>query len=57
VYGPAEGIPFPRFERALPTEQDHDAYVAEVEEATRGIAGVMSDREYLAQKSELGAMP
>jgi hypothetical protein len=57
MYGPAEGIPFPCFERALLAEQDHGAYVAEVEEAARGVAGAMSDRENLARKSESGAMP
>jgi tRNA C32,U32 (ribose-2'-O)-methylase TrmJ len=57
VFGPAEGISFPRFDRVLPAEQDCDAYVAEVEEATRGIAGAMSEKEYLARKSNAGTMP
>jgi hypothetical protein len=57
MFGPTEGIPFPRFDQVLPAEQDRDAYVAEVVEAARGIAGAMSEKEYLARKSDAGTMP
>jgi hypothetical protein len=56
VFGLAEGIPFPHFDRVLPAEQDHDTYVVEVEEVARGIAGAMSEKEYLARKSDAGTM-
>jgi hypothetical protein len=57
VFGPTEGIPFPCFDRVLPTKQDRNTYVAEVEEAAREIAGAMSKKEYLACKSDAGTMP
>jgi hypothetical protein len=46
VFGPAEGIPFLRFGRELPPGQDRCAFVMEIEEAARQIAGNMSDKEY-----------
>jgi hypothetical protein len=57
VFGLAEGLPFPRFDRALPPDQDKDAFVLEIEEAARQIIGKMSDKEYLAQRSVSGMMP
>jgi hypothetical protein len=44
VFGPAEGLPFPRFDRALPPDQDKDAFILEIEEATHQIIGKMSAR-------------
>jgi tRNA C32,U32 (ribose-2'-O)-methylase TrmJ len=41
----------------LPPDQDRDALVAGVEEVTRAIVGAMSDKEYLARRSESGTMP
>jgi hypothetical protein len=50
VYGPAGGVPFPRFNRELPANEDKKAFAAEVEEGARLIVGKISDREYLARK-------
>jgi hypothetical protein len=57
VFGPAEGIPFTRFDWVLPAEQDRNTYVAEVEEAAQGIVGAMREKEYLTWKSDAGTMP
>jgi hypothetical protein len=35
VFGPAEGLPFPLFDRVLPPDQDKKAFILEVEECTR----------------------
>jgi hypothetical protein len=56
IFGPAEGLPFPRFDHELPADQDRGTYVSEIEEATHVIAGKISDKEYLAQKSSVGMM-
>jgi hypothetical protein len=34
VFGPAEGLPFPLFDRVLPLDQDKKAFILEVEECT-----------------------
>jgi hypothetical protein len=41
----------------LPPDQDHDTLVAGVEEVAQAIVGAMSDKEYLAWRSELGTIP
>jgi hypothetical protein len=57
VFGPAKGPPSPRFDRALPPDQEKDAFVLEIEEAACQIIGKMSDKEYLARRSISGTMP
>jgi hypothetical protein len=57
VYGPAGGVPVPRFNRELPANEDKKAFAAEVEEGARLIVGKISDREYLARKVDGGSMP
>jgi hypothetical protein len=51
------GSLFPRFDWALPPDQDKDAFVLEIEEAACQIIGKMSDKEYLARRSVSGTMP
>jgi hypothetical protein len=57
VFGPAEGLPFPRFDRELPAGEDKKAFVAEVEEGARQIVGKMTDKEYLTRRAAEGTMP
>jgi hypothetical protein len=42
VYGPAEGVPFPRFGIELP--EGESAFVSSMEEGAREIIGDISDR-------------
>jgi hypothetical protein len=57
VSDPAEGLPFPRFDRKLPSSEDKEAFVAEVEEGARQIVGKMTNKEYLARMVAGGMMP
>jgi hypothetical protein len=57
VFSQTKGLPFPWFDRALPSDQDMDAFVLEIKEAARQIVGKMSDKEYLARRSISGMMP
>jgi hypothetical protein len=47
VYGPAEGIPFPRFEIELKAGEDKTEFAAMVEQGAREIVGEITDKEYL----------
>jgi hypothetical protein len=57
IYGIAEGVPFPCFDRELPIGEDKKAFAAMVEEDAWHIVGKISDREYLARKVAGGMMP
>jgi hypothetical protein len=57
MFGPAEGLPFLRFDRELPASKDKKAFVAEVKEGARQIVGKMTDKEYLARRVARGMMP
>jgi hypothetical protein len=56
VFSPPEGVPFPRFGRVLPADQDCKALVAGVEEVTWAIVSAMGDKEYLTRRSKSGIM-
>jgi len=57
VFGPETGIPFPRFGRSLGEGVTEDSLVSEVEEATIGLVGRISEREYTSRRAVSGTMP
>ena len=57
VSGPKSGIPFPRFGRSLGEGVTEDNFVADVEEATVGLVGKISEREYTSWRAVAGTMP
>jgi hypothetical protein len=57
VFGPTKGLPFPRFDRVPPPDQDKKAFILDIEECARQIVGKMSNKEYLARRSASGTMP
>jgi hypothetical protein len=57
VFGPVEGLPFPRFERELGEDQIKESFLVEVESCVHRIVGKMSEWEYLAQRTSQGMMP
>lgn len=56
IFGPAKGLPFPRFGLELKEGENPEDYVADVEGA-REIVGRIYDKEYLARKATEGTMP
>jgi hypothetical protein len=48
VYGPVEGVPFPRFGIELKEGEDKKAFATMVEDGAREIVGKITDKEYLA---------
>ena len=57
IFGPEAGIPFPRFGRSLREGVTEDSFVADVEEATVGLVGKISEREYTSRRAVAGTMP
>jgi hypothetical protein len=57
IYGAAEGVPFPCFDRELPADEDKSTFAAMVEEGAGHIVGKISDREYLTRKVAGGMAP
>ena len=57
VFGPETGIPFPRFGRSLGEGVTEDSLVSKVEEATIGLVGRISEREYTSRRAVSGTMP
>jgi len=57
VFGPPEGLPFPRFRAALPEGETKESFLNRVEVSARRIVGKISEKEYLQRKSTLGTMP
>ena len=57
IFGPEAGIPFPRFEQSLGEGVTEDSFISEVEEATIGLVGKISEREYTSRRAVAGTMP
>ncbi|XP_021301870.1 uncharacterized protein LOC110429740 [Sorghum bicolor] len=57
VFGPPEGLPFPRFGAGLPEDETRESFLDRVEVSARRIVGKISEKEYLQRKSALGTMP
>jgi len=57
VFGPPEGLPFPRFHAGLPEGETKESFLDRVEVSARRIVGKISEKEYLQRKSALGTMP
>ena len=57
VFGPEAGIPFPCFGRSLGDGVTEDSFVADIEEATVGLVGKISEREYMSRRAMAGTMP
>jgi len=57
VFGPSEGLPFPRFRARLPEGETKESFLDSVEVSARRIVGKISEKEYLQRKSTLGTMP
>jgi hypothetical protein len=57
VFGPPEGLPFPRFGAGLPEDETKESFLDRVEVSARRIVGKISEKEYLQRKSALGTMP
>jgi len=57
VFGPAKGLPFPRFKRELGEGKTKESFWADVEICSRRIVGKMSEREYVARWTTRGTMP
>jgi len=57
VFGPPEGIPFPRFGRALPEGETKESFLERVEAYARSIMGKISKREFVQRQSVLGTIP
>jgi len=57
VFGPSEGLPFPRFGAGLPEGETKESFLDRVEVSARRIVGKISEKEYLQRKSALGTMP
>jgi hypothetical protein len=47
VYGPIEGVPFPRFGINFKEGEDKKAFATMVEDGAREIVGKITDKEYL----------
>ena len=56
VFGPSEGLSFPRFRAGLPVGETKEPFLDRVEVSARRIVGKISE-EYLQRKSALGTMP
>jgi len=57
VFGPPEGLPFPRFHASLPEGETKESFLDRVEVSARRIVGKILEKEYLQRKSTLGTMP
>jgi len=57
VFGPPEGLPFPRFHAGLPEGETKESFLDRVEVSAQRIVGKISEKEYLQRKSTLGTMP
>ena len=57
IFGPEAGIPFPRFGQSLGEGVTKDSFISEVEEATVGLVGKISEREYTSRMAVAGTMP
>jgi hypothetical protein len=57
IFGPPEGIPFPRFGRALPEDETEESFLDHVEASTHRIVGKLSKREFVQRRTALGTMP
>jgi len=57
VFGPPEGLPFPRFGAGIPEDETKESFLDRVEVSTRRIVGKISEKEYLQRRSALGTMP
>jgi len=57
VFGPLEGLPFPRFRVGLPEVETKESFLDRMEVSARRIVGKISEKEYLQRKSALGTMP
>lgn len=57
VFGTETGMPFPRFGQALKEGVTKEGFVADVEEATVGLVGKISEREYTSWTIVVGTMP
>jgi len=47
VFGPPEGLPFPRFRAGLPEDETEESFLDRVEVSARRIVGKISEKEYL----------
>jgi len=47
VFGPPEGLPFPRFRAGLPEDETKESFLDRVEVSARRIVGKISKKEYL----------
>ena len=47
VFGPPEGLPFPRFRTGLPEGETKESFLDRVEVSSRRIVGKISEKEYL----------
>jgi len=57
VFGPPEGLPFPRFGRTLAEGETKESFLNRVEASTRRIVGKIFEHEYVARRTVLGNMP
>jgi len=57
VFGPPEGLPFPRFRAGLTEGETKESFLDRVEVSARRIVGKILEKEYLQRKSALGTMP
>ena len=57
VFGSEARIPFSRFGQSLGEGVTEDSFVSEVEEATVGLVGKISEREYMSWMVVVGTMP
>jgi hypothetical protein len=57
VFGPAKGVPFPRFGIELKEGEDKKSFAAMVEDGAREIVVKITDKEYLERKAVRGTMP
>ncbi|XP_021315213.1 uncharacterized abhydrolase domain-containing protein DDB_G0269086-like [Sorghum bicolor] len=57
VFGPPEGLPFPRFGAGIPEDETKESFLDRVEVSARRIVGKISEKEYLQRRSALGTMP
>ena len=57
IFGLEAGILFPCFGQSLGEGVMEDNFVSEVEEATIGLVGKISEREYTSRRAMAGTMP
>jgi hypothetical protein len=57
VFRPKAGVPFPRFGQSLAEGVTKEGFVSDVEEATVGLVGKVSERKYTSQRLAAGTMP